>query len=270
MIIQTAAEGDSHLAIQQTDHARMSGQFATAFGNDEFAGLHPQEPVVFVAEHHDEGWAATDTAVLRDPTTNLPYHLTQTPLTELVKTSARSPEFNERHHPYSGILSSMHTYGLFHGRYGLSDKIFVDLIPEEHKEAVEGMLHEELERQTRLIGQLKEDEATAVWVTYPNLFHNYKLLQFFDTLALYFHMVHREARALSTFPNVPMGVDHDTTVTIQPVGLGVYRLEPYPFAQDEMAFSYIGRPVRPQPAEVNLRHYLHGIEPVEEQVTLVR
>ena len=270
MIVQTASEGKPHLVVTQIDHARMSGQFARAFGNDEFAGLEPCRAVEFVAGHHDEGWDETDRMVLRDLNTNLPYHLTQTPLTELVKTSARSPEFNEQHHPYSGILSSMHTYGLFHGRYGLSDKIFIDLIPMEHKDAVAGMLKAELARQERLKAQLMGDEETAVWVTDSYLFHNYKLLQFFDTLALYFHMVHREARAMATFPNVPLSVGNDTTITIQPVGDGVYRLDPYPFDEEQVAFSYVGRRMLPQAEDVDLKEYFDSIELVEEQVMIVK
>ncbi len=278
MIVQTAVEGGAHLVIKQSDHGRMSGQLALAFGNDLFAGLEPRGAVAFVVAHHDEGWAETDTAVLRDPNTNLPYHLTQTPLTELVKTSARSPEFNENHHAYSGILSSMHTYGLFNGRYGLSDKIFIDLVPVEHKEAVQGMLDAELARQERLKLKLREGAETApsassgqaVWASDDHLFHNYKLLQFFDTLALYFHMVHREARSRATFLNVPMGVGNDTTVTIDPVGEGVYRLDPYPFKEEQMSFSYSGRPMLPQAEDVDLKAYFEGIDLVEEQVMIVR
>ena len=75
---------------------------------------------------------------------------------------------------------------------------------------------------------------------------------------------------MASFPNVPMGVGDDTTITIQPVGDGVYRLDPYPFAEDEMTFAYVGRPVMPQPPEVDLKPYLSSMEPIEEQVVLVR
>lgn len=270
MIVQTAPEGKSHLVILQTDHAILSGEFATAFGNDEFETVAPFDAMVYVAGHHDDGWAPIDAKVEMDVNTGLPYHLTQTPLPYLVATSAGSPKANEAHDPYSGIISSMHTYGLFHGRYGLSDKIFIDLIPPEHKPAMEAMLADELTRQERIKAELGKNENTAVFVTDATLFHNYKRLQFFDTLALYFHMVHKEARTDAQFLNVPRALGDDVTITLKPVGDGIYSLNPYPFKEPEMRFSYQGRYMMPQPQGTDLKSLLATIEPTTEEITLVR
>ncbi len=269
MIIQTAPENTPHLVIIQTDHALMSGAFAAAFGNAEFAPINPAEPMIYVSGHHDEGWAPIDARVEQDKNTGLPYHLTATPLPYLVQTSAGSPAFNEAHHPYSGIMSSMHTYGLFHGRYGLSDKIFINLVPAEHKTAVSNMLQAELSRQERLKAQMNADPVLAPLATLEMLFHNYKLLQFFDTLALYFHMVHETARGDSYFENVPRAVGDDVTINIRRVNQGVYALAPYPFRETGMSFSYAGRPMTPQPLGANLKTMLAEIQPVTETVTLI-
>ncbi len=303
MIIQTAPPHQPHRVIYQTDHAAMSGQFAAAFGNAEFAGLSLAEPLVYVAAHHDDGWTAVDTRAEQDPNTGLPYHLTQTPLPYLIETSAASPAANEAYHPYSGLLSSMHSYGLFHGRYGLSDKIFIDLVPAAHKTAVQTMLDGELARQARLKAILAghssadegrktddgrrwtEDEGRktdapssvlrppspmAVLIQDDVLFHNYKLLQFFDTLALYFHMTHAAARAESQFANVPRAVGDDVVITITPVGDNVYQLAPYPFVEKEMAFSYNGRFLTPQPPGTDLAALLAQTPVVVERVTLIK
>ena len=97
----------------------------------------------YIVAHHDEGWLALDDQGLMDERTHLPYHLTQTPLPELIKTGAGSPDFNEAHHPYSGLISSMHTWGLYNGRYGLSDKLFIDSIAAQMRpEVVEGGRHD--------------------------------------------------------------------------------------------------------------------------------
>lgn len=270
MIIQTAPENKAHLVIIQTDHAILSGEFAAAFGNDEFERVAPFAAMVHVAGHHDDGWAAIDAKVEMDVNTGLPYHLTQTPLPYLVATSAGSPKANEAHDLYSGIISSMHTYGLFHGRYGLSDKIFIDLIPPEHKPAMEQMLADELARQERIKTVLSLDEETAIFATKDALFHNYKLLQFFDTLALYFHMVHKEARTDAQFLNVPRALGDDVTITITPVGDAVYSLSPYPFNKPELTFSYQGRLMTPQPEGTDLKALMDSIEPTVEEITLVR
>lgn len=269
MIIQTAPENQPHFVIRQADHARLSGQFAAAFGNAQFALLAPAEPVIFAARHHDEGWQPTDEMVLADPKTGLPYHLTQTPLAELLKTSVRSPEFNEQHHPYSGLLSSMHTVGLFNGRYGLSDKIFIDLVPAEYKSPLLALLQNEEARQERLKEQLRGGE-TAVYTQHAPLFHNYKLLQFFDTLALYFHTTHPAARTTSRFLNVPRAVGDDVTITITPVAANLYALSPYPFCQPETHFSYQGRYLTPQPLGTNLHAYMNSIEFSTEEIILIQ
>lgn len=270
MIIQTAPENAPHLVIRQTDHALMSGQFAAAFGNEEFAPLHPQDPMIHVAAHHDDGWATLDAHARQDPNTGLPYHLTQTPLPLLLETSAGSPDANEAHHPYSGLLSSMHTYGLYNGRYGLSDKIFINLVPADHKPALQALLDAEQARQTRLKSTLAQDSSLAPFVQDDTLFQNYKLLQFFDTLALYFHMVHRAARTESHFLHVPHTAKEDVTITIRPVGDGIYSLAPYPFREPEMTFHYHGRFLTPQPIGANLPTLLAQIDPTSEEVTLVK
>jgi hypothetical protein len=46
--------------------------------------------------------------------------MARTPTPEVVKTNFGSPDFNEAHHPYCVLLSSMHSVGLYNGRYGFS------------------------------------------------------------------------------------------------------------------------------------------------------
>lgn len=77
--------------------------------------------------------------------------------------------------------------------------------------------------------------------------NNYKLLQFFDTLSLYFHMTHVENRGESKFLNVPDGKGNDPhTLTIKPVGDGAYALAPFPF-KSEVTVSVQGRYLTSQP-----------------------
>ena len=49
----------------------------------------------------------------------------------------------------------------------------------------------------------KEPQATA-WLEEKHLFQNYKQLQFFDTLALYFNRVHPNERIEQKFEHVPL------------------------------------------------------------------
>lgn len=247
MIVQSAVEGQPNFVIEQTDHGRMTGRVAAAFGNDQFASPVPNELMVYVTAHHDEGWKPIDDLREQSTDTGMPHHLTGTPLPYLIKTSKGSPDFNKKHHAFCGLLSSMHTYGLFNGRYGLSDFIFIDKISKEVLKSVNAMLDAELERQEKLKEELAANPKSAGWVDGDALFDNYKLLQFFDTLSLYFHMSHAEGREKTQFLNVPDGKGKDHTLTIEPTSDGAYALSPFPFKGSEIEFSVPGRFLTSQP-----------------------
>lgn len=253
MIVQTAAPGNPHFVVEQPDHAATCGQLAAAFGNDAFAPPAPRDLVIFTVTHHDEGWAPVDALAEAASATGLPHHLTQTPLPYLLRTSQGSPDFNEAYHPFCGLLSSLHTVGLFNGRYGLSDFVFIDRVPPEHKLAADALLAAETARQERLKAVLRADPATAPWVEDAALFTAYKLLQFCDTLGLYFQLSHAEQRQEARFLHVPdgRGVDHVITLTPQPDGS--YALSPWCFAGESLEVVTLGRYVMPQPGLADFR-----------------
>jgi hypothetical protein len=270
MIVQTAPEGEPHFIITQVDHARMSGQFAAAWGNDTFAALIPREPMEFMVAHHDEGWLKVDDAWLFNESTRLPYHLTETPLPEYIKTGAGSPEFNQAHHSYSGILSSMHTWGLYRGSYGLSDTLFINSIPAEHRPQVDALLEGEIARQDNLKRQIDITNLELMnWIKPTQLFHNYKLLQFFDALALYFHTTHEAARKEVTFPNVPMSVGKDETLTVRRQSAGVYSVTPYPFAKEKLEVSVEGRYLYPLEKGMKLSEVIWATPKTLQSYTLI-
>ena len=247
MIIQTAADGKPRFAIMMDEHTALAGQFARAFGNASFEPVEPRELMLYMVQHHDQGWAALDAAPMHDPRTGLPFNLADTPAPYITRTSTASPEFNERHHPYCGLLSSMHSWGLYNGRYGLSDMVLIDRIAPGERHYADRMLEGELARQTRLKAALAADPQTAPWVEPSRLFQSYKQLQFFDTLALYFNRTHEGARAEATFKHVPLDRDTDVPLHIRPLSPGVYGLEPYPFAEDPGEFFFTGRYIEPMP-----------------------
>ena len=269
MILQSAQlgrDGGPQFVIKQTEHGALCGQFASAIGNDRFNPPVPRDEVVYVITHHDNGWIDADENPLLDPGTRLPYNVLDTPRSVLFGTSRRSPDFNERYHPYCGLISSMHSWGLYNGRYGLSDKILVDFIEAEYRVEMQIMLDAELARQERLKAQLAADPRTAPWIQSDRLFSNYKLLQFCDTLALYFNLTDEKARGETSFPNVPAAVGDDVSVAIRPRGGGTYSLLPYPFREDGLEASFAGRYLKPYPqdTEPDLADVMRNT-PVERQ-----
>jgi hypothetical protein len=129
MIIQTAPAREPRRAIMMPEHTALSGQFARAFGNNRFEPLAPLDLMIYVISHHDAGWAEFDRDPVTDEGSGLPYNLVETPAQYITVTSRLSPDFNQRQHPYCGLMSSMHSWGLYNGRYGLSNLVLIDKIP---------------------------------------------------------------------------------------------------------------------------------------------
>ena len=251
MIIQSAPEDDTsgkRFVMKLAEHLELVGQFAENYGNDTFAAPEPREEFLYVCRWHDKGWQDLDENPPLNTETGLPYNLVETPLPVIFLTSARSPEHNEAYHPYCGLIDSMHIWGLYNGRYGMSDKVLIDMIPDEHRMLADGMLNNEFQRQTRLKATLGADPSTAAWVKEEALFANYKILQFFDTFALYFNCTHAAARGEASFENVPLDSATDTTVTVRAVGDDTYSLDPYPFRESGIEVSYAGRYLAPMDA----------------------
>lgn len=202
--------------------------------------------MVYIIGHHDAGWADFDRDPVTDAGTGLPYNLIDTPAQHITVTSRLSPDFNERHHPYCGLMSSMHSWGLYNGRYGFSRVVLIDRIPAQDRHYADHMLDGELKRQTRLKAQIAKDAKMAAWLDDAHLLQNYKQLQFMDTLALYFNRVHPSERGEQKFEHVPLDAKQDVSVTIRPNGNGVYALSPFPFAAEGAEFAYAGRRIEPR------------------------
>jgi uncharacterized protein DUF3891 len=255
MISQTAPEGEPHFVLTMAEHTQMCGQMARAFGNDRFEPPAPFDEVVYIVENHDRGWDPYDANPGLDPTTRVPYIMARTPTPDAVKTNRGSPDFNEAHHPYCGLLSSMHSWGLYNGRYGFSK--FVPRtqtttsisVADVHRPLIDAMLAYEEARQARLKAALAAEEATHDWVEERRLFQNYKQLQFFDTMSLYFHLRHAGERGAETYVHVPLSADADTTVALKKIDDRVYRLDPFPFASNRLTIVCRGRYVMPFPAD---------------------
>ena len=217
MIIQTAPTGTPRLAIMMYEHTALCQQFAHAFGNGLFEPLAPLDLMVYVISHHDAGWLAFDRDPVIDEKTGLPYNLAETPIQHISVTSRLSPEFNQRHHPFCGLISSMHSWGLYNGRYGLSK--WCCWTRSKIRTVAGGQVAQRrADRQKRLKAEIADEPRTSGWLEERRLFQNYKQLQFIDTLALYFNRIHPTERMHQEFENVPMSTQKDVTITIRPAG----------------------------------------------------
>ena len=267
MIVQGSQPGKARFVILQTDHARVSGTLAESFGNEAFETPCPRDLITYVATHHDEGWTEVDAALHFDKRTGLPYHLSDTPFDLALETNVGSPDFNEQHHPLCGVLSSKHTCGFYNGRYGLTEPKPRDL-SNDQRQKLNKLLAGESERQSKLKVDLEQQSPTA-WTGEAFLLHSYYLLQFFDLLALYFHLRHEETRRPNVFSRVPVRVAATTDISIKPLGKGRYRLSPYPFYKEPLEVQTKGRYLTRQPSRADLVTHFNETEPSHQNVTLV-
>jgi hypothetical protein len=245
MIVQSAESGDKHFVITMDQHTAFAAQLAAAYGNDEFEPIEPRSLMLHVIANHDAGWRELDAIAPRDPETGLPYNLVKTPFGRILETSSASPDFNGKTHPYCELISSMHSWGLYNGRYGMSEKVLLDSLADENRTQADKMLGNEVSRQAKLKATLADDPDSAAWIDDDHLFQNYKQLQLFDTMALYFNCFHEGTRGQDTFTHVPKNRTQDATVSIEERGQGRYRLNPYPFDRDNLEVSFDGRYILP-------------------------
>lgn len=269
MIIQSALEGAKSFVITMDEHTALSAQFAAHYGNHQFEAITPRELMLHVIANHDAGWRELDALALRDPATGLPYHLVKTPFARIVETSTRSADRNGEYHPYCELMSSMHSWGLYNGRYGMSDKVLLNGLAADNRTLADGMLEAEIARQSRLLATLGNDSDGAQWIEQPHLFQNYKQLQFFDTLALYFNCMPEGQRGQERFTNVPLSASEDATVTVEPVAEGVYAFAPYPFDRDDLDITFAGRYLAPVDHGDTVQEQLRAAAPATQTVRVV-
>ena len=253
MMVQTAPEGQPHFVSTMVEHMEFCCQMARKFGNDRFEKLDPAQLVLYVVENHDRGWDQYDINPGLDPTTRLPYLMARTPVPDAIKTNIGSPDHNEGFHPYCGLLSSMHTWGLYNRRYGFSQFVvraqgsLSISVPDAHRTQLQSMLAGELDRQRRLKDVLAANAESRPWSEEAHTFQNYKQLQFFDTLSLYFHLYHAGERGDEVYIHVPMSAEEDTSITVSKLGESTYSLDPFPFAADTLTLTCRGCYVHPYP-----------------------
>ena len=274
MMIQNGPNGEPRFISMMAEHNELCEQFARAFGNTRFETPDPFEETMYVIGHHDRGWDKFDASPVLDPISGFPAGVGGAKGPGGAATTKLSPDYNQAYHDYCGLLASMHTWGLYHARYGFSDfrvrqggSTSVPISPELAEET-NAILAGEIERQDALKEKIGANPATASWVEETNLYRNYKLLQFCDTLALYFNLRHESERVVEVFTHVPETTTSETSVTVTPKGNNTYSFAPFPFKGDSLQIHSKGRYFTAKSwgsTPTDLGSHIAGL-PIDEQV----
>jgi hypothetical protein len=209
---------------------------------------------------------------LPDPDVGLPRHLGRGyDIEPILETSRASATIHEAMHPFAGLISSMHSYGLYTGRYGIEDVAVVDRLPAEFLPAVRAFLASEEVRQERLREELRSSPTTEALATEGYIGRIYKTLEFFDRFSLYVQCEHPSRHTQASFGSVPAdeNANNDVTVTVTPLGEGRYQVHPYPFKSDPLQVATPGRYMAPQDDPSSLASAWNAAPPAEQRLTLI-
>lgn len=268
MIVQSQAPDGSHLVLTMEEHTATAAVLGRHFGGTKlFDRPQPRDLFVKLVAEHDRGWVSIDDRVERDPVTDLPWNVIDAPLSHSLTAGVKTIDYNERCHPFRGLLSSMHIAGLYTGRYGLSEPKHVGDLSVEETINLDEFLASEQARRDRLHAQLSTNSDTAGWVEHDGLMKCYKALQFFDVLALWLQITHPRRRSPMIWDHVP-GRDSDHAVLIEQVDDSRVQLTPFPFDTDELPIRITGRRLWPQPAAGDLAAALRDAQPDHQDVLL--
>jgi hypothetical protein len=256
--------GDSWQIVLQPDHADLSGQFARAWGNaDGFAVPRPLDSVILAAARHDDGWAVWERAPALDREGKAPRNFLDVEVASHLAFYRAMIAAVLDHDPYAGLLVSMHGAGIYRGRYGTQPSLKLTFADEEH-EQVEAFVAEQEGLHARLTERLRvgEDER---WT-------NYRLLQVYDRLSLYFCLRDVEAGERDTLEPAPRGYDGaEASLRIEPEGPWRVRIDPYPFVQSPATFRLVRRvlPKESDPDDDAFRHRFDASAEEEVSITVV-
>lgn len=156
---------EEYWLVSQPDHAAVAGQLAAAIGAKWMPEL--SGDAIKAIAVHDEGWAASDRAALRQR--SRPHSFIEVPPAEFVRAWTGSIEHAARVAPLAGIMVSRHFCRLLRGRAESPSETQPD------QALMQGFLQSESERQQRLSVGLREAEIEAL----------VDVLQLCDVLSLY-------------------------------------------------------------------------------------
>ena len=232
MIVRTGADG-SLILINQTDHAKLSGQCAAHWGNRVFAGLRPREAVVRAAMFHDSGWYDYEASPTIAPETGKPLNFMQVPWGKPQRRAFEwAIEWMTRIDPYSGLLVSKHRTGLQRGRYDrvAHPKFFnTQNLPDDN----EDFLARNEGAQAALIRDNNYDEA-EFWT-------NFQLLQAFDLISLFLCNKDVVDDYIEPVPTSYDGKSAPVKLALKTVGTNRIEVDPFPFDVEPLRVQLIRR-----------------------------
>jgi hypothetical protein len=235
------------ILIRQEDHADLSSQFASHWGNERVAAPARYESVVMAAAFHDTHFREIEIDLPIDREQGRPYGHRNLPFAphHLVALRQNIAWLKQRDR-HAALLVSMHHTGLLQNRYGVINSWQNDY---GKSPKVRALRHE----VAATVSDLEQDQRTEIKhfeehaaQSEDEIRRNYRLMQVFDLLSLYLccdgYGDGGEMKEVTLGPISAAGESGDElTLHVVPVGADRLRFDPYPFDGRELQVSVSAR-----------------------------
>jgi hypothetical protein len=235
------------ILIRQEDHADLSSQFASHWGNERVAAPARYESVVTAAAFHDTHFRDIEIDLPIDREQGRPYGHRNLPFAPHHLDALRQNiAWLKRRDRYAALLVSMHHTGLLQNRYGVINSWQNDygkspkvrpLRPEVAATV------SDLEKDQRTEIKYLEEHASQ---SEDEIRRNYRLMQVFDLLSLYLccdgYGDGGEMKQVTLGPiSAADAPGQELTLNVVPTGADRLRFDPYPFDCDQLQVSVSAR-----------------------------
>lgn len=232
--------------VTHPDHARLAGAFAERWGNDRFLPPEPRANVLKGIARHDDGWAARDAApqiTRQGKPSAFSVELVgkysafeEIDLADYLAVRDRALRLIASEDAYAALLISMHTYNL------LTEHADRSTIATEQLPLLDRFLAEQKDFQTTLRAQiLSDDSTTPAEKREAAILDHFRLLQATDNLSL-LSCVDFTQPAHLLHP-LPLRTGGHTEVKVRSAGPRHFVLDPCPFDEPELHFTFPARHV---------------------------
>lgn len=232
--------------ITHPDHARLAGDFATAWGNAQFRKPEPRARVLKGIASHDDGWSTRDahpsitrqgkpSAFSRELVGKYSA-FEEIDIEEYLAVRDRAVRIIANENPYAALLISMHTYNLLTAHADRSTIAAQGLVLLEAFLEAQRAYQHDLQAVIAADTSLASDERTE-----QTILEHFRLLQACDNLSLLTCVAYSEPAHLLH----PLPLNDGTTAEVKVVPLAPrhFQLDPWPFAEPELSFEFPARHV---------------------------
>jgi hypothetical protein len=237
-------EAGAWTLVGHQDHARLAGQFAVHWGNEEFAPPEPRVDILVAVARHDDAWAERDAqpVLTREGRPGAFSHelvgtysaFEEIDLADYLAVRGRATEAVAEDNPYAAILISMHTVNL------LTEQADLRSLDAGQQELHRTFIAGQLQRQ-RELGALAARRLGPAGVEPARLRQAFEFLQLCDNLSLMTCV--RYPRPITLRHRHPRRDGQLAALVCTPLSAVQYRVAPFPFDVDELRLSVPARRV---------------------------